>query len=220
MNRTISFLCSAGAFCLAMLLSLSADAQLTIIPTTTLGAETSNNTSASATFRAQTNGNAGAGNVSKSPIRNLLYPGATTKIYAAVMPWFGRSDHMSVGYTSSSPIQISAQIRDMRSRGIQGAIIPWYGPDVTINSATAVNFMQAAQSAGNFEFSIMIDVGALLAYAQQNGCDVTTQLIADLNYIAGTFFASSAYSRVSGRPLLYLFGVEAYYINWSEIRSS
>jgi PKD repeat protein len=80
--------------------------------------------------------------------------------------------------------------------------------------------MQAAQSAGNFEFSIMIDVGALLAYAQQNGCDVTTQLIADLNYISATFFASSAYSRVGGRPLLYLFGVEAYFINWSEIRSS
>ena len=203
-----------------MLSSASAPAQLAITPTTTLAAQTSNNTSASGTFRAQSNGNAGAGNVSKSSIRSLLYPGSTTRIYAAVMPWFGRSDHMSVGYTSSNPTQISAQISDMRSRGIQGAIIPWYGPDVSINSQTAINFMQAAQSAGNFEFSIMIDVGALLAYAQQNGCDVTTQLIADLNYISATFFASSAYSRVSGRPLLYLFGVEAYYINWSEIRSS
>jgi PKD repeat protein len=220
MNRTISFLCSPGVFCLAMLLSRSADAQLTITPTTTLSAETSNNTSASATFRAQTNGNAGPGNVSKSSIRNLLYPGSTTKIYAAVMPWFGRPDHMSIGYTSSAPAQIQAQISDMRSRGIQGAIIPWYGPDVSINSATAINFMDAAQSSGNFEFSIMIDVGALLAYAQQNGCDVTTQLVTDLNYIASTFYGSSAYSRVRGRPLLYLFGVEAYYINWSEVRSA
>jgi PKD repeat protein len=220
MNRISSPLCSLGASCLLLLLSLSAAAQFTIVPTTTLSAETSNNTSTSATFRAQTNGNAGPGNVSKSSIRNLLYPGATTKIYAAVMPWFGRPDHMSVGYTSSDPTQIRAQISDMRSRGIQGVIIPWYGPDVTINSAMAINFMQAAQSSGNFEVSIMIDVGALLAYAQQNGCDVTTQLVTDLNYIAGTFYASSAYSRVSGRPILYLFGVEAYYINWNKVRSS
>ena len=220
MTRTILFLRSAGAFCLLSLLSFSAAAQLTITPTTTLSAETSNNTSASTTFKAQTDGNAGAGNVSKSSIRSLLYPGATTKIYAALMPWFGRTDHMSIGYTSSDPTQIHAQISDMRSRGIQGAIIPWYGPDVAINSTTAINFMQAAQTSGNFEFSIMIDVGALLAYAQQNGCDTTTQLITDLNYIASTFYGSSAYSRVSGRPLLYLFGVEAYYINWSEVRSS
>jgi hypothetical protein len=188
MNSTKSPLCSLGAFCLLLLLSLNAAAQLTIIPTTTLSAETSNNTSTSATFRAQTNGNAGPGNVSKSSIRNLLYPGATTKIYAALMPWFGRPDHMSVGYTSSDPTQIRAQITDMRSRGIQGAIIPWYGPDVSINNDTAINFMQAAQSSGNFEFSIMIDVGALLAYAQQNGCDTTTQLITDLNYITNTLY--------------------------------
>jgi PKD repeat protein len=220
MNRTNIRLCSAGAFCLLMLFSLRVSAQLTITPTTTLSAETANNTSASGTFHAQTNGNAGTGNVSKSSIRNLLYPGSTTRIYAAVMPWFGRTDHMSIGYTSSDPSQISRQISDMRSRGIQGAIIPWYGPDVTINSTTAINFMQAAQTAGNFEFSIMIDVGALLAYAQQNGCDTTTQLITDLNYIANTFYGSSAYARVSGRPLIYLFGVEAYYINWSKVRSS
>jgi PKD repeat protein len=220
MNRTIFSPCRLGVFCLLTLLSLCAEGQLTITPTTTLSAETSNNTSTSATFRAQTNGNAGAGNVSKSSIRNLLYPGSTARIYAAVMPWFGRTDHMAIGYTSSDPTQISRQISDMRSRGIQGAIIPWYGPDVTINSAMAINFMQAAQSSGNFEFSIMIDVGALLAYAQQNGCDTTTQLITHLNYIASTFYGSSAYSRVSGRPLLYLFGVESYYINWSKVRSS
>ena len=197
MNRTIVLLCSAAAVCL--LLPFSAVAQLAITPTTTLTAQTSNNTSTSATFHAQTNGNAGAGNVSKSSIRNLLYPGSTTRIYAALMPWFGRPDHMSIGYTSSDPTQIGAQINDMRSRGFQGAIIPWYGSNVTINSTTAINFMDAAQSAGNFEFSIMIDMGALLAYAEQNGCDTTVQFITDLNYIAATFYGSSAYSRVSGR---------------------
>ncbi len=184
-----------GAFCVLALLSIGAEAQLTIIPTTTLSAETSNNTSTSATFRAQSNGNARPGNVSKSSIRNLLYSGSTTKIYASVMPWFGSTDHMSVGYTSSDPKQISSQISDMRSRGIQGAIIPWYGPD-SYNNTMAINFMQAAQSSGDFEFSLRIEGGALLTYARQNGCDVTTQFINDLNYIASTFYGSSAYTKV------------------------
>jgi hypothetical protein len=125
--------------CVVALLSLSAAAQTPITPTTTLGTETGNNTSASSSFKKQTNGNAGAGNVSKLSIRRLLYPGSTTKIYAAVMPWFGRSDHMSVGYNSADPGLIRAQVDDMLSRGIQGVIIPWYGPDSNINSTMAVN---------------------------------------------------------------------------------
>src|SRR5690348_3551801 len=207
----IVFLLTAGGI---------AAAQFRVTPTTTLTAEMANNTSASSSFKAQTNGNAGAGNVSKLPIRNLLYPGSTTKIYAAIMPWFGRSDHMAVGYDSSDPGQINAQIADMTSRGIQGAIIPWYGPNSAVQSAMAVNFMQAAQARGNFEFAIMIDVGALQDYAQKNGCDVTTQLIQHLNYIASTFYGSTAYARVNGRPVIYFFGVEAFYIDWNKVRAS
>jgi PKD repeat protein len=217
---TSSLRAVVGAACVLGLFSLSAAAQLTITPTTTLSAETANNTSASSSFKSQSNGNAAAGNVSKLSIRTLLYPGSTTKVYAAVMPWFGRSDHMSVGYNSSDAGTISAQVTDMLSRGIQGAIIPWYGSDPGIQSAMAINFMNEAQSRGNFEFAIMIDVGALVSYAQQNGCDVTTQLINHLNYIAGTFYASPAYTKVDGRPVLYLFGVEAYYIDWNKVRSS
>jgi PKD repeat protein len=209
-----------AAACLLSLATLSAFAQTNIVSTTTFSGETANNTSTSSSFKPQTNGNAGAGNVSKLPIRSLLYPGSTTKIYAAVMPWFGRTDHMQVGYNSSDPGKISDQVSDMVSRGIQGAVIPWYGPNSSVQSTMAINFMQEAQARGNFEISIMIDVGALVSYAQQNGCDVTTQLINHLNYIASTFFGSSAYTRVSGRPVIYYFGVEAYYIDWSRVRSS
>lgn len=219
MNRTVLRLFSLGAFCPVLFLPVRAAAQLPITPTTTLSAETSNNTSTSATFRAQSNGNAGSGNVSKSSIRNLLYPGSTTKIFASVMPWFGSRSHMSVGYTSSDPKQISSQISDMLSRGIQGAIIPWYGPD-SYNATMAVNFMQAAQSSGNFEFSLRIEGDTVLAYSRQNGCDVTTQFIDDLNYVANTFFGSTAYTKVSGRPLVHVFGLEAYYVDWDKVHSS
>ncbi len=225
MARVTSFCSRVRFFVIAMgsilLLSLSAAAQLSIVPTTTLTAETANNTSASSAFKAQTNGNAGAGNVSKLPLRNLLYPGSTTKIYAGLMPWFGRSDHMSVGYNSPDPTEIHAQVDDMLSRGIDGVIIDWYGPNRAINSATAANYMTEANSRGGaFEFSLMEDVGALLTYASQNGCDVTQQLITDLTYMANTFFISPAYTKVNSRPVVYFFGVDAYYIDWNKVRAS
>jgi PKD repeat protein len=209
---------SVYVFCVLTLLSLSAFAQLAITPSTTLSKETGNNTSASSTFRAQTNGNASASNVSKSSLRTLLYPGSTTRIYASVMPWWGSPSHISIGYTSSDPAQISSQINDMRSRGIQGAIIPWYGQS-SYNAAMAMNFMQAAQSSG-FEFSLRLEGGAVQAYAQQNGCDVTTELINELNYIATTFYNSPAYSKLNGRPVMHLFGIESYYVDWSRVRAS
>ena len=74
-----------------------------IIPTTTLKAETSNNTSAADTFTKQSNGNLGATNVSKVDIHSLLYSGANTKVIAHFMPWFGDKRHMDVGYDSHDP---------------------------------------------------------------------------------------------------------------------
>jgi hypothetical protein len=47
-----------------------------------------NNTSASAEYRGQS-ANTVPGNVSKLPVRSLLYPGATTRIFVRYMPWFG-----------------------------------------------------------------------------------------------------------------------------------
>jgi PKD repeat protein len=83
-----------------------------------------------------------------------------------------------------------------------------------------MNFMQVAQSSGSFEFSLRLEGSAVAAYAQQNGCDVTTELIKELNYVASTFYGSPAYSRIAGRPVMYFFGVESYYVDWNRVRAS
>src|SRR3954454_17528824 len=88
-------------------------------PSTTVTQESSNNTSAADTFAAQSNSDAAAGNVSKQPIRSLLYTGATTRIYAHFLPWFGQPSHMDVGYSSDTVEQVKRQVEDMQSRGIQ-----------------------------------------------------------------------------------------------------
>jgi hypothetical protein len=188
---------------------------------TTLQAETGNNTSTANSFAPQTNGNAGAGNVSKLPLDSLLYSGAATKIYATWLGWFGLNNHMNVGYNSNTAAQVRAQVQDMISRGMAGAIADWYGSSNTfIDGATMLLKNEAEASSGQFEFAIMEDRGSLASAAKSNGCDVTSQLISDLNYIASQYESSPAYIRVNGRPVVYFFDVDAYYIDWPTALSS
>ncbi len=192
-----------------------------LTPTTTLQAETSNNTSAADSFTRQTNGNLGASNVSKGSLQSLLYSGSNTKMYVTWMGWFGRSDHMNVGYNSGDPAQVHRQVQDMISRGVQGAIAAWYGASTTsIESATQALKTEAEANAGHFEFAIMEDVGALGPAAASNGCEVTSQLISDLTYVASQYESSPAYMKFNGRPVVFFFGVDAYYIDWSRVVAS
>jgi PKD domain len=188
---------------------------------TTIQGEIGNNTSAANSFVAQTNGNAAAGNVSKLPISSLLYSGSTTKIYATWLGWFGQPNHMNVGYTSDTQTQVHAQVQDMISRGIAGAIADWYGvANASIENATTLLKNEAEASSGQFQFAIMEDEGALGSAAKSNGCDVTAQLISDLGYIASQYESSSAYIKVNGRPVVYFFDVDAFYIDWPRVLSS
>jgi hypothetical protein len=187
---------------------------------TTLQAEASNNTSAADSFAGGSNGNSRPGNVSKVPITALLYSGATTKIYAHYMPWFGSTSHMNVGYRSDDPAQVKKQVEDMISRGIQGAIVDWYGPAATLQDTSTKLIMQEAAAHVGFTFAVTEDAGALVTAAEQNGCDVTTQLIADLNYIISTYTSSPAYMKVNGKTPIFMFGVTGWYEDWSRVQAA
>ena len=192
---------------------------------TTLTAETSNNTSAANSFVSQTNGNLGATNVSKVSLRTLLYPGSTAKIYAHLVVWFGFGTNMDVGYTSSDPTQVHNQVTDMISRGIDGAIIDWYGQGtldpshVKYDQATQA-VMQESQQHPNFNFAIMDDGGSVRTCSQTSGCDVTQTVINDLTYAYNTYETSSAYLYFNNRPVVYFFGMEFYSIDWNQVRNS
>ena len=207
-----------------VLSSLIASAGTTFKATTTLAAETSNNTSAANSFASQTDGNLGATNISKAPIRSLLYPGSTAKIYAHLVPWFGFGDHMNVGYVSSDVLQVQKQVNDMLSRGIDGAIIDWYGRGESSKNFGSYDlatqaFMHQSELHPGFNFAIMHDAGALKTCAATVGCDVTQTLIDDLNYANVTYSGSTAYLKSGGRPVVYFFGHEAYTIDWTRVRA-
>src|SRR5205814_9076472 len=102
-----------GIFVVAVCLifpAISRAGNLFIQPTTTLQAQTSNNTSAGDSFQSQTNGNLSATNISKVDMHTMLYPGTTTKIYAHFMLWFGDPRHLAVGYNSHDPPRSDRQI--------------------------------------------------------------------------------------------------------------
>src|SRR5215475_4853016 len=178
---------------LIVLLSLPgvAVAASSIAPTTTLALETSNNTSTANGFSAQTNGNAAAGNVSKVDLHSLLYPGATTRIYAHLLLWFGGSNHMNVGYSSTDAGQVHRQITDMISRGIDGVIIDWYGHGNSIDQATKL-VMDEEEAHPGFSFAIMVDQGAI-RWNSCSGCSPQQALVRQLQYVEQTYFPSPAY---------------------------
>lgn len=207
-----------------ILWSLPALAGTAFKASTTLTAETTGNTSTASTFATQTNGNLGASNISKVPTRSLLYPGSTAKLYAHLLPWFGFGDHMNVGYVSSDALQIQRQVNDMISRGLDGAVIDWYGRGessahfLSYDKATQ-GFMHESELHAGFNFAIMHDAGALKTCAATLGCDVTQTLIDDLNYANVSYASSAAYLRSGGRPVIYFFGHEAYAIDWTRVRA-
>jgi hypothetical protein len=185
-----------------------------IVPTTTLAAQTSNNTSAANAFGKQSNGNRGAGNISKLDVHSLLYSGATTKVYAHLLLWFGQSNHMNIGYSSTDPAQVKRQIEDMISRGIDGVIIDWYGPNNAIDQATQLVMAEAENHPG-FTFAIMIDQGAI-EWNSCQGCSPQEALIDQLQYIEKKYFPSPAYMTEQGQPVVTNFNIDlSYSVDWN-----
>jgi hypothetical protein len=190
-----------------------------VVPTTTLAAQTANNTSAANSFAKQSNGNRGAGNISKVDVHTLLYPGATTKVYAHLLLWFGSSKHMNVGYNSTDAGQIKSQINDMISRGVDGVIIDWYGPNNSIDQAT-LSVMAEAETHPGFTFALMVDQGAI-EWDSCSGCSPQQALISQMQYIESTYFSSPAYMTIQGQPVVTNFNIDlSYSIDWNAVNSA
>ena len=190
-----------------------------IVPNTTLSAQMANNTSAANSFQSQSNGNLGANNVSKVDVHTLLYAGTTTKVFAHTLLWFGQPGHMNIGYSSTNSTQVQNQINDMVSRGIDGVVIDWYGPNNSIDQATQL-VMSAAEQHPGFTFAIMIDAGAL----KQNmcsGCSAQQTLTNLLQYVEQKYFTSSAYFAINGQPVVTNFNIDdSYSIDWKALNAS
>src|ERR1700741_3260691 len=185
----------------------------------TLASQIVNNTSASSNFVNQTNGNLGANNVSKLNVHSLLYAGATTKVLAQLLLWFGQPGHINVGYNSTDPAQVQRQITDMISRGIDGVVVDWYGPNNSIDQATQLVMHEAEKHPG-FTFAIMVDAGAIGA-GSCPGCAPQQTLTELLQYVEQTYFVSPAYLTLQGQPVVTDFNIDrSYSIDWDAVNAA
>jgi hypothetical protein len=182
-------------------------------------AKIGNNTSAASSFTTQKNGNLGASNVSKVDIHTLLYPGATTDIYAEIQPWFGDHRHMQIGYTSWDPQQVENQLTDMLSRGITGVVIDWYGP-ADRTEPTTLAWMAAAENHPGFKVIIMIDKGAV-QLSPCAGCNAQKTMIYLTNYVLQHYATSPAYAKWNGKPVITEFDLDLHFqFDWKAIQAA
>src|SRR5438270_2729181 len=194
--------------------SAGTTASSTVSADTTLPAVTSNNTAASSAFSGTSNGNPAPRHISKVNVHTLLYSGATTKVYAHYMPWFGNNNHLDIGLNENDPAVVARQVDDMVSRGLNGTIVDWYGPG-NFNDVSTANVMAAAEQHSGFEFAVCEDKGAIGAAA-----DRTQKLIDDLNFASNKYENSANYMRREGRPVVFFFGVQSLGIDWVRARSN
>ncbi len=187
-------------------------ANLVITPTTTLAAETGNNTSTANSFVTSTNGNLGAGNVSKRPLRDLIYPAFSGQVYVNWVPWWGTSNHINIGYSEASPAQLDAQVVDMMSRGVDGLVVDWWHAGQLETNTELM--LTATQNHPPFTFALMYDASQLSGLS-----DPTQRFINDLNFAAQQFYSSPNYMKIGGRPVMLTFGTELYPIDWSRVQA-
>ncbi len=129
---------------------------------------------------------------------------------------------MNVGYSSTDPAQVHRQITDMISRGIDGVIVDWYGPNNSIDQATKLVMAEAERHPG-FTFAIMVDQGAI-QWDSCTGCSPQQALISQLQYyieLAVTYFPSPAYLTHQGKPVITNFNIDlSYSVDWNAVAAA
>src|SRR5947209_20283812 len=59
-------------------------------------------------------------------LRVNLSPRGTPQILAAYQPWFGKPNHVNVGYSSQDPRVLPGHIEEAKDRGTLGFVANWY----------------------------------------------------------------------------------------------
>lgn len=136
------------------------------------------------------------------------------------MLWFGDARHWDSGYRSDDPKQVARQVDDMMSRGIDGVIVAWYGPDEQQkNRALELFLREAERRKGKFVVATSVDVGGL-AECLKRGCDETEAIGKLINTVVERYASSPAYWQIGPRPVVTFFGMEKHDIDWKRVRRS
>jgi hypothetical protein len=225
--RSVRTACAIATFFIA---ALSANCQTpTKTPKiTSLAAETANNTSADNSWRGSFNSVPKGGNISPLPLSSLLPPGAQTRFIAHVVPFFTsactgnpRDCHVNLGYDQNDSAVVARQIADMRRRGFSVVLLDWYGPADAHADGTAQKIMQESErlkrTGTDFSFALTPDKGIAARCNTDEACN-TRMVIEALIYAGKTYWKSSAYLHVNGRPVVPFFWFDSTHpVDWDQV---
>ena len=135
---------------------------------------------------------------------NFQAPEGSPMLLAAYQPWFGKSSHINVGYSSQDEVVLRQQIIKAKGLGIGGFVVNWYGPRKDFEDR-AYAAMQTVANDNDFKVALMYD-----EIADRPG-DVTNETISDMQYAyqhyisSNSIIPSTSYLRYNGRPLIFIF---------------
>jgi len=134
----------------------------------------------------------------------LQAPEGSPKVIAAYQPWFGKTNHINVGYSSQDPQVLVEQIDKAKNLGIAAFIVNWYGPRHPYEDKSYALLQQAAAN-NDFQTAIMYDEDTSDPSSSTDAVVVDLQYAYD-KYIGPNAAASkSAYLRYNGRPVIFIF---------------
>ena len=139
-------------------------------------------------------------------------------ILAAYQPWFGRPDHINVGYSSQDRAQIEAQIDKAKQLGIAGFVVNWYGAHHEFEDK-AYALMQEVAAEKNFKVALLYDED------DSDSAGETDAVISDLQYAYEHYLGPRAvvprdsYLRFDGRPMIFIFP-KGGHTNWNQVHQA
>src|SRR5919204_8055 len=83
-------------------------------------------------------------------------PSPSPQIIAAYQPWFGKSGHINVGYSSQDRVVLERQIEEAKGLGISAFVVNWYGPEKQFEDRS-YSLLQKVAAERHFSTALMYD---------------------------------------------------------------
>jgi len=147
--------------------------------------------------------------------QNVPNTQAFPRILAVYEPWFGHSQHISVGYSSQDPAVIRKQIEEAKGLGISGFVVDWYGDrEPFIDRSYAL--IQSLAAEQKFQVAMMYDE------TDEDKSAATDDALAAFDkfhetYLSATAPGRQAYLTYDERPVIFIFP-KGGRTDWSRVR--
>src|SRR5262249_44601311 len=121
----------------------------------------------------------------RDSLATMQAPEGRPQLLAIYQPWFGRKDHIDVGYTCHDPAVLRQQIAKARALNISGFVVNWYGPRKEFEDHT-YGLLQQVANENNFKVAVQYDE------AVDHPGYATDAVIVDLQYLYDKYISPSA----------------------------